>query len=369
VITGLDIGGAETMLLKLLAGSRGWDPMVVSVREPGPLGPRFEELGIPVYYLDVRRQRPNPLRVLGIRRIARYFCPQVLQGWMCHGNLAASLASTFLDAHIPVVWNIRQSLYDIRIERRLTAAFIKLGAMISKRTAAIIYNSRVGAQQHEAVGYCAAKTVIIPNGFDLSTLRPDQDARRQVRTELGIANHEILIGLVARFHPMKDHAGFLQAAGQVARVHAAARFALIGHGTQDRPELLRLIQEHQLQERISLLGDRADIPRLTAALDIACSASAWGESFSNAIGEAMACGVPCVVTDIGDNAYLVADTGLSVPARSPGALGAALHHLIKAGEAGRRQLGAAARRRIEKEFSLAAVARRYDQLYRECLAH
>jgi glycosyltransferase involved in cell wall biosynthesis len=286
---------------------------------------------------------------------------------MYHGNLAASLAGTFLPGRVPVIWNIRQSLYDMRSERRLTAAFIRLGARLSRRAAAIVYNSHIGAQQHEALGYSVAGRVIIPNGFDCSSFRPDEEARRQVRSELRVERDESLIGLVARFHPMKDHAAFLHAASQVARQHAGVRFVLVGRGTKEQPELVQLIRDLQLQDRVILLGERADTSRLTAAIDIACSASAWGEGFSNAIGEAMACGVPCVVTDIGENAHLVADTGLSVPPRDPQAFGDAIHQLIEAGQAHRRQLGAAARRRIESEFSLPEVARRYDELYHACL--
>jgi len=366
VITDLDVGGAETMLLRLLACRDDWDPLVLSVQELGKLGQRIADLGVPVHSLGVRRSRPNPLRVLAIRGIARNFRPQIVQGWMYHGNLAASLAGRFLLDKVPVFWNIRQSLYDVSSEPRLTAAFIRLGAWLSRRTAAIVYNSRTGAQQHEAEGYCAARRVIIPNGFDCSNFRPDQEARRQVRAELGVGNDHILIGLVARFHPMKDHAAFLHAAGRIARQHPGVRFMLVGLGTQEQPKLTQLIRDQQLQDRVLLLGERADISRLTVAMDIACSAS-WGEGFSNAIGEAMACGVPCVVTEVGENAHLVADTGLVVPPRDPQAFGDAIHKLIEAGQAHRRQLGTAARQRIESEFSLAGVARRYDELYRGSL--
>ena len=367
VITDLDVGGAETMLLRLLACRHDWDPLVLSVQEPGTMGQRIADLGVPVHSLGVRRSRPNPLRALAIRGVARNSRPQIIQGWMYHGNLAASLAGRFQLGKVPVIWNIRHSLYDIRRERRLTAAFIRLGARLSRHTTAIIYNSRIGAQQHEAVGYCEARRVIIPNGFDCSSFRPDEVARREVRAELRVERDQCLIGLVARFHPMKDHAAFLRAAGEVARRHAGVKFVLVGRGIKEQPELVQLIRDMQLQDRVFLLGERADTSRLTAAIDIACSASAWGEGFSNAIGEAMACGVPCVVTDVGENAHLVADTGLVAPPQDPQAFGDAIHKLIEAGQAQRRQLGAAARRRIESEFSLPVVARRYDELYRACL--
>jgi glycosyltransferase involved in cell wall biosynthesis len=184
---------------------------------------------------------------------------------------------------------------------------------------------------------------------------------------MGVAQDAILVGLVARYHPMKDHAGFLRAAAQVLATEPSVRFALIGRGTQAQPELLRLISELGIQDRILLLGERTDTPRLTAALDIACSASAWGEACSLAIGEAMASGIPCVVTEVGDNALLVGDTGVSVPPRQPEALAQAIRQLISSGPARRQQLGQSARRRIQDHFSLASVVSRYEDVFNECL--
>jgi|ERR1700674_314563 len=369
VITGLTAHGAEMMLWKLLSSLKGsCDPLVVSLSDDVTIRPLISQLGIPVHVLGMRRAAPNPFRALSIIPRARRFHPQLIQGWMYHGNLMASLAGVSLQKRIPVLWNIRQSLYDIAAERRLTSAVIRLGALLSRHPAAIIYNSRTAAQQHEAFGYHAGRRVVIPNGFDCQAFRPNGDARRKVRAELGIGNDAILIGLIARYHPMKDHAGFLHAAGLVARVHPEARFLFVGKGvTRNELALRKAIEEEQLEDRTFLLGERWDMAHVTAALDIACSASAWGEGFSNAIGEAMACGIPCVVTDIGDSALIVADTGLPVPPRNPQALAHAIDRLIEAGAEQRQLLGAAARLRIEGEFSLPAIARRYEELYQEHL--
>jgi glycosyltransferase involved in cell wall biosynthesis len=167
---------------------------------------------------------------------------------------------------------------------------------------------------------------------------------------------------------MKDHFGFLQAASLVSALHPESRFLLVGKGmAESEPALTNLIGQLNLAGRVLLLGERTDTPQLTAGLDIACSSSAWGEGFSNAIGEAMACGVPSVVTDVGDSAYLVGDTGRIVPPRNADALAHAIGQLIETGPAKRKELGMAARRRIESEFSLPRIARRYENLYKECL--
>lgn len=369
VITGLRTGGAEMMLWKLLSASNGrHSQAVVSLMDEGTVGARIRDLGVPVYGLGLRARAPNPLKVLSLRSLTRQFAPHLIVGWMYHGNLMALLAGMSSRKRTPVLWNIRQSLYPPTQWSRLTAAVIRLGALLSWSPAAIIYNSRTGAKQHHAFGYRGAPGVVIPNGFDSETFRPNPEARRQVRVELNAGDGTILIGLVARYHPMKDHAGFLRAAARMAGVQPSVRFVLIGREIQEQPALLALIAELGLQDRISFLGERHDMPRLAASLDIACSSSAWGEGFSNAIGEAMACGVPCAVTDVGDSAYLVGDTGLAVPPRDPEALAQAIEQLISAGPAERQRLGAAARRRIEQNFSLSAVACRYEELYQEHLS-
>jgi len=369
VTTDLTIGGAQMMLLKLLAGQTSdFQAAVVSLADQGAIGPRISDLGMPVHTLGLRRSAPNPFRTLALRRMTRDFAPDIIQGWMYHGNLMASLAGYWSKKKVPVLWNIRQTLYDIRAERRMTAAVIRLGARLSEIPAGIIYNSKASAQQHEAFGFQAAKRVLIPNGFDCEKFRPDPGALRQIRAEFGIGPDAVLIGLIARYHPMKDHAGFLRAAGFVARRYPNAYFLLAGTGvTRKEPILADCLAQNALDNRAFLLEERSDIPHLTAALDIACSASAWGEGFSNAIGEAMSCAVPCVVTDIGDSSCIVGDTGLTVAPRSPEAFADAICNLIEAGSVRRRQLGEQARKRIETEFSLRAIVQQYEFLYRSFL--
>jgi len=379
VITGLSTGGAETMLLKLLSAASGnMEHVVVSLGDEGTIGPRIAALGVPVHCLGLRRDAPNPFRALSILPLARRIAPQLIQGWMYHGNLMGSLAafalrkSTLRESALrnmprqkpPVLWNIRQTVYDLGRERWLTAKVIRLGARLSSSTAAIIYNSQTSAGQHEELGYRAEKRVIIPNGFDCQVLRPDESARKAVRAELGIADDTVLVGLIARYHPMKDHIGFIKAAALVVQSHPQARFVLAGAGVSSKqPELAEAIQQNKLGDRVILLGERSDIPRLNNAFDIGCSASAWGEGFSNSIGEAMACGVPCAVTDVGDSAYIVADSGFVAPPRAPEALASAIGRLVEIGRSGRQQLGAKARQRIETEFSLSSIVQNYETLY------
>jgi glycosyltransferase involved in cell wall biosynthesis len=365
VITGLDTGGAEWMLWKLLSATR--DRMqheVVSLQPAGKVGPAIAALGVPVQSLGIRRRMPNPLRAALVARVTRTFRPNVVQGWMYHGNLVATLATVCARERPRLAWNIRQTLYDVAKERPLTAAAIRAGALTSHMPDTILYNSQVSREQHEGFGYRRRSGAIIRNGVDCQVFRPDGEARQRVRDELGIAKDAVLVGLVARYHPMKDHANFLRAAAELARESPGVRFVLMGEGvTWQQPSLARLISELQLRDRVSLLGERLDVPRLTAALDLACSSSAWGEGFSNAVAEAMACGIPVVVTDIGASSFIAGAGGAVVPARDPVALAAAITQLLR-DEGMRQRMGLAARCRIETEFSLPVIARQYEDIYR-----
>jgi glycosyltransferase involved in cell wall biosynthesis len=260
-------------------------------------------------------------------------------------------------------------LYDLKNERLLTRWVIRANAWLSARASAIVYNSHTSARQHEAFGFDASRAQIIPNGFDTQLFCPDVTARASVRREFGVGEDVVLIGLIARYHPMKDHQLFLRAAALLVQVCPGVRFLLAGLGMDAANPVLRsMIAESGVADRMCLLGERIDTPRLNAALDIACSASAWGEGFANAVGEAMSCGVPCVVTDVGDSMRIVDDTGIAVPARDAEALAGALKRLVSLGREGRLALGARARQRVIDEFSLGAVVRQYENLYEHVLA-
>ncbi len=355
------------MVLKLVAAidrSR-IAPSVVSLKEIGTIGKHIQALGVPVYGLDMARGWPNLTAIWRLRALGEKLRPDIVQGWMYHGNLAATLLAK-MRGTIPVVWSIRQSLYDIGKERPLTRAVIRANAALSAIPKRIIYNSQTSLKQHVKFGFKNDHAVVVPNGFDLAQFRPDAQTRYHIQAELGISPQAVLIGLVSRYHPMKDHATFLRAAAILVQHVAHVRFLMLGHGVR---QLSSLVASLNLADSVLLLDEREDIPDLTSALDIACSSSAWGEGFSNAVGEAMACGVPCVVTDVGDSALIVGDTGRVVPPKDPRALASAIIDMIDIGQEGRARLGAAARCRIAERYELSQVVRQYQDNYEEILSN
>lgn len=367
IITGLSMGGAEAMLLKLLEGlgpaARG--SAVVSMMDRGALGSRIESLGIQIVELGMRPGVPTLAGVWRLRQAMHAIRPEVVQGWMYHGNLAALLARRFCPGRLPVVWDVQHSVYSLGAEKLMTAAAIRLGALLSSRAAAIVYPSAASARQHEVLGYERRLTRLIPNGFDTDRFRPSGTSHDAFRAQLGLATDDPVIGLVARYHPMKDHGTFLRAAALVAQERPDAHFVLAGPGVEaTNMELATLIDTLGLEARVRLLGPVTDAPGLMASLDVLCSSSS-SESFPNVIGEAMSTGVPCVVTDVGECARIIGETGVAVPPRNPERLAAGLLELLALPPALRHELGTRARDRIVAEYSLHSVCRQFQSLYAE----
>lgn len=364
IITGLTTGGAERALYNLLAGglAQRYESAVISLSEAGTFGERIQALGVPVYTLGMRRG-PDPLALLHLRALVRVIQPDVIQGWMYHGNLAASAAAVLARGRPAVAWNVRHSLYALDDEKRLTRWIIRAGRILSSRTDATVYNSSVSREQHEAFGFCAERGRVIPNGFDLDQLRPDRSVAGRVRGEFGIPETAMVVGHVARFHPMKDHASFLRAAVKVADAFPDAHFLVVGRGVDLETSVLSGIVPERLIDRFVFPGERADVTDLMRGMDVLCTSSAWGEAFPNVLGEAMACGVPCVATDVGDSREIVGDTGWVVSPAEQQALAAAIEQALSMSEDERQALGRGARQRVEAGFSLGAVFAQYVKLY------
>jgi glycosyltransferase involved in cell wall biosynthesis len=371
IISGLGQGGAETMLYKLVSAlaRQRFEQHVISLRDLGVVGPRIQALGIPVSPLNLRPGITDPRALFKLYRQLRRLAPDVVQTWMYHADLIGGLAARW--ARVPrVLWNIRQSNLDPHAIKPATQRVIRAATLLSRSVPEhILCCSERARDLHIALGYPADRLEVIPNGFDLQTFRPDPQARAALRAELGIADTAIVIGLVARFDPQKDHRGFLRAAALLAAQYPQCEFLLCGTEiTWDNLTLANLIQAADLARRHHLLGPRHDMPTLYAALDIHVCASAYGEGFPNAVGEAMACGVPCVVTDVGDSALLVGETGRVVPPRDPAAMTAALSELVQWDPANRQSLGAAARQRIVEHYALEIIAARYARCYAKWVA-
>jgi glycosyltransferase involved in cell wall biosynthesis len=286
---------------------------------------------------------------------------------MYHADLLGGLVGKLFFG-VPVVWNIRHSDLHPEANHWMTLRVAKLCGLLSAwAPARIVCCAESGRIIHTRIGYRTSKMVVIPNGFDLEAYRPRPDADVICLERYGIPRHIDLISLIARYHPQKDHATFIAAAKLYHARSPETIFALCGDGiTSANGELMNLIGQAGLEGRVFLLGRRApaDIALIMSRSSLITSSSSE-EAFPNVIGEAMACGTVCVVTDVGDSAYIVGDTGVVVPARSPEELAKGWMRILNMDEHTRAALGRAARHRVETKFGLPAIALRYQDLYVE----
>lgn len=365
VITALGVGGAERMLLKLL-GARAlsrFEQRVVAMLPGGAMAEPMRAAGALVHELDFLGGVPVLGGALGLARLARSYKPDIVQGWLYHGNLGGALARAAMRQRVPLVWGIRQSLTSLEAENLFAKVGIALNRIGSGHPDRLLFNSRASMAQHRDFGFKLARADYLPNGFETSGFAPDADARGRWRAAWGVDDGTVVFGLLARYHPSKDHAGFLQAARRVRDSRPSTRFVMAGTGVETGNEaLMRSVHDAGLVDHVELLGERRDVPSVLAALDVYVSSSA-SEAFSNSVGEAMSCALPCVVTDVGDSQSIVGDTGRVVPPRNPAALAAAMIAMFDIGSARRAVLGTQARQRILADFDIEAVAERYAALY------
>lgn len=371
LITSLNVGGGQMDLYKAVTR---FDPAkisstVISLAPPGKIANWLEDQGIPVLTLNLHPARPNPLALWRLRQMLKKIRPHILQTYLYHADLLGYLAGRW--AGVPIIlWNLLQSQMEFRRYRWTTWLTVWLCARLSRGVKRIIVNSVAGIKAHALLGYDPEGMVLITNGYEMDRFKPDPVSYREVRQELGLPPEGLLVGLLARFDPQKDQANFLRAAGLVAAEHPEVTFLMGGNGVSaENPAFARLLREIPVPpERLRLLGERLDMPRLLAALDVFVSSSAFGEGHPNVVGEAMCCGVPCVVTDVGDCALMVGNTGLVVPPRDPEALARALMDALSWDKEERQRRGQAARERMQRRFDIHRVNARREALYLELAA-
>jgi glycosyltransferase involved in cell wall biosynthesis len=364
LITDLNVGGAEKMFYDFLVHfDRTQFDLIVIALVSGNLKEKIESLGIPVYVFDMKRGRANIFAFFHLFRRIRTIRPHLIHGWMYHANIVAVLASIFSHGRVPCIWSIHGSITSIKSENKITAAIIKFGGYLSNYPKLIHFVSVVSAKQHYEIGYRNSKTVVVPNGFDTDIFRRRNSTFNALRDELNINSEAVLVGLIGRFHHVKDHGNFLESASLLLKKRNNVHFILVGRDIDKRNRFIgERINRLNLTNYVHLLGEREDIPMITSSLDIACSAS-YSEAFSMAIGEAMSCEVSCVVTDVGDSKAIVGDTGMVVPPRDPEAFANALMELIDLGPEGRVKLGDDARKRIIENFSIHSIVDKFKELY------
>jgi glycosyltransferase involved in cell wall biosynthesis len=365
LITSLEQGGAEAVLFRLtVASTPAVEHVVISMGGDAYHVPKLCAAGIEVHTLNMRRGRLSLSGLLRLRRLIIDAHPDVVQTWMYHADLVGGLIARW--AGVPVVWGVHNSNLDADRSSASARIVVRVCSLISSwLPEAIICCSEKAARIHQLIGYCAEKFAIIPNGVDLTRFAPDAALRMRTRMAWGLQPDQTLLGMVARWDPQKDHDTLLRALAHLANRGEIFRFVLVGTGmSRDNAELCGNIDRLELSDRTILAGPHEDIPAVMNAIDLHVLSSAYGEAFPNVVVEAMACGTPSVVTDVGDSAQIVGTTGWVVPPKNVEALAQGIQGaLITLDASGREVLGQVARTRIEERFGLKKMVDAYVALW------
>ncbi|AKP92058.1 glycosyl transferase [Achromobacter xylosoxidans] len=368
VITGLGQGGAESVLWRLATfPGQEVEHIVVSLTDDGIYGERLRAAGVTVHALGMPRGRITLGGFMALRRLIAGARPDAVQTWMYHADLIGGLAARLAGVRA-VAWGIRNSGAHLERSSRSARMVLRACALLSGvLPGAIVCAAQDAAERHAAKGYRRDRMVVISNGYDLSRYAPDAAARARVRAQWGLDGDVPVIGCVARWDPLKDHANLLRAVAALVRDgrDAGLRCVLVGRGmTIDNPELMALVDKLGLRERLVLAGPSDDVPAVMNGLDLHVLSSC-AEGFPNVVAEAMACGVYCVVTDVGDAAYIVGDTGVVVPPEQPEALARGIETALRdVASRGQGRAGEAGRARVLANFDLARMVRDYIAVWR-----
>ncbi len=369
VITSLLDGGAEAVLYRLVTHDRQNEHHVVSLTGAGKYGFLLQQIGVGVKVLEMPRSRLTLRGLKGLRRALASFKPEILQTWMYHADLLGGLAGRL--AGVPVVWGIRHTTLEAGRSTRGTIWVARACACLSRWVPSrIVACAQAAARVHADLGYDEARMVVIPNGYDLKRFRPDPSARARLRAELAVPDAVPLLGMVGRWDPHKDHANLITALGDLSQEGLNFRLALIGTGmTAHNQSLMALLKAAVLQEKTLLLGPRNDVPAVMAALDVHLLSSA-AEAFPNVLAEAMACGTPCVATNVGDAALIIGDTGWIVPPRDAAALAQGVRSALLAWAQPESWQGrqASCRARIADEYGIKTMVQRYRSVWNAAIA-
>jgi len=367
IVTSLEQGGAQAVLFRLTtAGSSRVNHEIISLTDDGFYGPKLRAADVPVQSIGLGRGSISIPAIVSLYRAIKKSDPDLIQTWMYHADLVGGVVARFAGVG-NVIWGIRNSDLSTRGSKLTTRLVARLCALLSALIPkAIVSCSQSGRAIHQALGYQSDRFYVIPNGFDTEVFAPKPHSRAHLRQELGLGEKEKVLGMVARWDSQKDFPNLLAAMRIVWARYPEVRLLLAGSGIlATNKELITLIQGADGEARTLLLGPLEDVPKLMNCIDVLVLSSRFGEAFPNVIGEAMACGTPCVVTDVGDSAHVVGQAGWVVPPAQPKELAARIEEALEqvSGSSGR-QRAEACRERIRTLFHVEIMREKFEEVWR-----
>lgn len=366
VITGLDQGGAEAVLYRFVRmACKNEDQVVISLGTEGYYGPMLRELGIEVHTIEMSGSAMSLKKAGTVIRIIKNAKPRAVITWMYHANLFGGRLARMAGVK-KIIWGIHNTNLDRKSISLRTRIIAKLGAFASHWLPDVIVAcSKVSSEAHIRFGYAEKKFIIIPNGCDIEEFSPDAGSRIRMREKLGFQNDEIVIGMIARWDPQKDHANLVEALKILKQKNVNYRTLLVGANIdRNNQELIGILQRTGTMDKVVLYGPVTNVNEIISSMDIHVLSSK-GEAFPNVILESMSCGVPCVVTNVGDTSLIVGDTGITVPPSDSTALANGMLEMIsQLNTNGRTWIAEKCRTRIRDNFSIEKMVSSYESLYK-----
>ncbi|MBC3345851.1 glycosyltransferase [Pseudomonas sp. SWRI196] len=367
VIIGLNVGGAELMLFRLSKSFKDDEKQmhsIISLTDIGKLGPMIRDSGVQVTTLEMKGMLDFPRVLFSLCRIFRKLKPDIVQTWMYHADLIGGIAAR-LSGIRNVIWGIRSTNISSGVSKA-TRGIRRVCAILSYSIPKLIVCAADASRKaHVQIGYDSKRMMVIPNGFDPEVLVASMDQRAAIRMACGFSPTDLVIGSLGRYNPAKDHENFIAAASLLGADYPDLRFLLVGRDLDPQNKvIMEQIEGTGYSDRFVLLGERQDVACCLKAMDVFCLHSRT-EGFPNVLGEAMAMGLPCVTTDVGDAAFLIGDTGVVVEPRNPQALADGLRQLVSAEAAYRLDLGEKAQRRVYENFTLSSAKCRFKVVYEQ----
>ena len=364
ITTGLRTGGAEVQLKRLLSqfDKRRFEMIVISLDYETYIADDIRKLGIPVQSLNLKK---NPFNVRKAYSILKEFNPDVIHGTMYEGGFISTLFNKFLPKKPPVIWTVHEPLEHYDKESTRKRMQLRFWGLLSKMPECIMYVSHLNQKQHLDWGFDNSKSIVIPNGVETSRCFPNKSKGMEVRRSLGIPEDAFVIGKIARFHRQKNHKGFMHSAALLSKNHPEIHYMLVGTNVdEDNEELVSLRDSLGLKGKVHMIGNRQDVPDVVNAFDLATLTS-FGEAFPLTLGEAMVSEIPCVATDVGDNDFIIGETGIITPVDDDKAMADAWQQMVEMDKDKFAQLGKDARQRCLDNFTLDQQVRQHEDLYKK----
>jgi glycosyltransferase involved in cell wall biosynthesis len=363
IITGLGDGGAENTLYKICKYDRSNQHVVISLKGPDKYFSLLKKIDIKVCCINMKFF--SIFKFFYLIKLLLFFKPDIVQTWLVHGDFIGGIAARLAGIK-NIVWNVRYSNLERQKIKLTTFLLLKILAKLSFfLPRSIVVVSKSARLNCIELGYCKKKLNFIPNGYDLSILKPNKNHKTYFKKKFKINKQTILIGTVARYDPKKDHINLLKAISLIRSRNKNFLCILVGYNIdKNNTSLVKEIKRLNLFKYVKLLGQKNDISQIMNGLDVYVQSSGYGEGFPNVVAESMACGTPCVVTDVGDAAFIVGKTGWIVPPKNSLKLAKKIKQaLFEIGSKNWSKRRAEVRLRIKNNFKMEIMLKSYNELW------